>query len=75
MFLSEKEFEKMNRILSTKDNKPKKKKQSEIFEVKPKKKKQSEIFETKEKKKVGRTVARKRKIKEVNKKNKKSLYY
>ena len=62
MFVSEKEFEKMNRILSIKDNKPKKKKQSEIFEVKPKKK-------------VGRTVARKRKIKEVNKKNKKSLYY
>ena len=62
MFLSEKEFEKMNRILSIKDNKPKKKKQSEIFEVK-------------QKKNVGRTVARKRKIKEVNKKKKKSLYY
>ena len=62
MFLSEKEFEKMNRILSIKDNKPKKKKQSEIFE-------------TKKEKKLGRTVTRKRKIKEVNKKNKKSLYY
>ena len=38
MFLSEKEFEKMNRILSIKDNKPKKKKQSEIFETKKEKK-------------------------------------
>ena len=62
MFLSENEFEKMNRILSIQDKKPKKKKQSEIFE-------------TKVKKKVGRTVARKRKIKEVNKKGKTSLYY
>ena len=48
VFLSESDFEKMNRILSIKDKKPKKKKQSQIFETK---------------KNIGRTNLRDKKIK------------
>ena len=48
VFLSESDFEKMNRILSIKDQKPKKKNQSQIFETK---------------KNIGRTNLRDKKIK------------
>jgi hypothetical protein len=48
VFLSESDFEKMNRILSINDKKPKKKNQSQIFETK---------------KNIGRTNLRDKKIK------------